>query len=236
MGRLDARRGRAHWDRAASTRAEGASPTAPRVGRELAPAPRGPTRSPRYGLFLKAAGLSMEDQLRFFQAEFTKIMSADAFNKECGSRVARTPAPERGPLGTRTTSATATARRASARSTRPTAASSSSWTWRRGPASSGAGIFEAHRGRTARLGARRGMTARAARAEEPRRRVPRLPLQALRHGPPRGGAREDRPGRLGPHEHSAVGQDARAGAVFTRRGTNTLRVDFLRGRSTRAKA
>jgi DNA primase large subunit len=36
----------------------------------------------QYGLFLKAAGLSMEDQLRFFQAEFTKIMTVDAFSKE----------------------------------------------------------------------------------------------------------------------------------------------------------
>ena len=36
----------------------------------------------QYGLFLKAAGLTMEDQLRFFQAEFTKIMSVDAFSKE----------------------------------------------------------------------------------------------------------------------------------------------------------
>ena len=36
----------------------------------------------QYGLFLKAAGLSMEDQLRFFQAEFTKIMTHDQFSKE----------------------------------------------------------------------------------------------------------------------------------------------------------
>jgi len=36
----------------------------------------------QYGLFLKAAGLSMEDQLRFFAAEFTKIMSPEAFSKE----------------------------------------------------------------------------------------------------------------------------------------------------------
>lgn len=36
----------------------------------------------QYGLFLKAAGLTMEDQLRFFQAEFTKIMTHDQFSKE----------------------------------------------------------------------------------------------------------------------------------------------------------
>jgi len=36
----------------------------------------------QYGLFLKAAGLSMEDQLRFFASEFTKIMSPEAFSKE----------------------------------------------------------------------------------------------------------------------------------------------------------
>lgn len=36
----------------------------------------------QYGLFLKAAGLSMEDQLRFFETEFTKVMTLDQFNKE----------------------------------------------------------------------------------------------------------------------------------------------------------
>jgi len=36
----------------------------------------------QYGLFLKAAGLSMEDSLRFFQASFTKVMTPEAFSKE----------------------------------------------------------------------------------------------------------------------------------------------------------
>ena len=36
----------------------------------------------QYGLFLKAAGMSMEDSLLFFQKEFTKIMTADEFNKQ----------------------------------------------------------------------------------------------------------------------------------------------------------
>ncbi len=35
----------------------------------------------QYGLFLKGAGLSMEESIQFFQAEFTKIMSSDDFNK-----------------------------------------------------------------------------------------------------------------------------------------------------------
>ncbi|GMH74598.1 hypothetical protein TrLO_g4236 [Triparma laevis f. longispina] len=35
----------------------------------------------QYGLFLKGAGLTMEESLLFFQNEFTKIMSADDFNK-----------------------------------------------------------------------------------------------------------------------------------------------------------
>lgn len=36
----------------------------------------------QYGLFLKAAGMSMEESLRFFQKEFTKIMTAEKFQKE----------------------------------------------------------------------------------------------------------------------------------------------------------
>ena len=36
----------------------------------------------QYGLFLKAAGLTLEDQLRFFQTEFTKIMTPEQFSKE----------------------------------------------------------------------------------------------------------------------------------------------------------
>mmetsp|Transcript_82201 Transcript_82201/g.232734 ORF Transcript_82201/g.232734 Transcript_82201/m.232734 type:complete len:376 (-) Transcript_82201:212-1339(-) len=36
----------------------------------------------QYWLYLKGAGLSMEDSIRFFQAEFTKVMSGDQFNKE----------------------------------------------------------------------------------------------------------------------------------------------------------
>eukprot|EP00518_Triparma_eleuthera_P006325 CAMPEP_0182472074 /NCGR_PEP_ID=MMETSP1319-20130603/21493_1 /TAXON_ID=172717 /ORGANISM="Bolidomonas pacifica, Strain RCC208" /LENGTH=481 /DNA_ID=CAMNT_0024672703 /DNA_START=159 /DNA_END=1601 /DNA_ORIENTATION=- len=35
----------------------------------------------QYGLFLKGAGMSMEESLLFFQNEFTKVMSADDFNK-----------------------------------------------------------------------------------------------------------------------------------------------------------
>ena len=38
----------------------------------------------QYGLFLKGAGMSLEDNMQFFQQEFTKIMSYDAFNKEHG--------------------------------------------------------------------------------------------------------------------------------------------------------
>jgi DNA primase large subunit len=36
----------------------------------------------QYGLFLKGAGLSMEESLVFFQREFTKMMSAEKFKKE----------------------------------------------------------------------------------------------------------------------------------------------------------
>lgn len=36
----------------------------------------------QYGLFLKAAGLPMEEQLSFFQTEFTKIMTHEQFSKE----------------------------------------------------------------------------------------------------------------------------------------------------------
>jgi len=36
----------------------------------------------QYGLFLKGAGLSMEESLLFFQQEFTKIMSTEDFNKK----------------------------------------------------------------------------------------------------------------------------------------------------------
>jgi len=36
----------------------------------------------QYGLFLKGAGLSMEEALLFFKTEFTKIMSADDFQKQ----------------------------------------------------------------------------------------------------------------------------------------------------------
>ncbi|KAJ8600125.1 hypothetical protein CTAYLR_003452 [Chrysophaeum taylorii] len=36
----------------------------------------------QYGLFLKAAGLSMEDQVRFFEQEFTKLVPHDQFHKE----------------------------------------------------------------------------------------------------------------------------------------------------------
>mmetsp|Transcript_14158 Transcript_14158/g.21751 ORF Transcript_14158/g.21751 Transcript_14158/m.21751 type:complete len:499 (-) Transcript_14158:21-1517(-) len=36
----------------------------------------------QYGLFLKGAGLSMEDSLVFFQAEFTRIMNVDQFQKQ----------------------------------------------------------------------------------------------------------------------------------------------------------
>lgn len=36
----------------------------------------------QYGLFLKAAGLPMEEQLKFFEAEFTKVMTHEQFNKE----------------------------------------------------------------------------------------------------------------------------------------------------------
>jgi DNA primase large subunit len=35
----------------------------------------------QYGLFLKGAGMSMEDSIQFFQREFTKIISGDDFNK-----------------------------------------------------------------------------------------------------------------------------------------------------------
>ena len=35
----------------------------------------------QYGLFLKGAGMSMEESLLFFQNEFTKVMSGDDFNK-----------------------------------------------------------------------------------------------------------------------------------------------------------
>lgn len=37
------------------------------------------------GLFLKGVGLSLEDALRFWEQEFTKIMTADVFNKQVGS-------------------------------------------------------------------------------------------------------------------------------------------------------
>jgi DNA primase large subunit len=36
----------------------------------------------QYGLFLKGAGLSMEESLRFFQAKFHALTSPDQFNKE----------------------------------------------------------------------------------------------------------------------------------------------------------
>lgn len=36
----------------------------------------------QYGLFLKGAGLAMEDSLLFFQAEFTRIMNVDQFQKQ----------------------------------------------------------------------------------------------------------------------------------------------------------
>jgi DNA primase large subunit len=36
----------------------------------------------QYGLFLKGAGLSMEESLRFFQAKFHALHSSDQFNKE----------------------------------------------------------------------------------------------------------------------------------------------------------
>ena len=36
----------------------------------------------QYGLFLKGAGLTMEDSMLFFQKEFTKIMSSEKFQKE----------------------------------------------------------------------------------------------------------------------------------------------------------
>jgi DNA primase large subunit len=36
----------------------------------------------QYGLFLKGAGLTMEDSMLFFQKEFTKIMSPEKFQKE----------------------------------------------------------------------------------------------------------------------------------------------------------
>lgn len=37
---------------------------------------------PSTGLFLKGVGLSLEDALRFWEQEFTKIMTADVFNKQ----------------------------------------------------------------------------------------------------------------------------------------------------------
>ena len=36
----------------------------------------------QYGLFLKGAGLSLEDALQFWEREFTKIMTTDVFNKQ----------------------------------------------------------------------------------------------------------------------------------------------------------
>lgn len=36
----------------------------------------------QYWLFLKGAGMSMEDSMRFFHSEFSRIMSSEAFNKE----------------------------------------------------------------------------------------------------------------------------------------------------------
>ena len=36
----------------------------------------------QYWLFLKGAGMAMEDSIRFFQGEFSKIMSTETFNKE----------------------------------------------------------------------------------------------------------------------------------------------------------
>ena len=36
----------------------------------------------QYGLFLKGAGMSMEESLIFFQREFTKIMTSEKFQKE----------------------------------------------------------------------------------------------------------------------------------------------------------
>lgn len=36
----------------------------------------------QYWLYLKGAGLSMEDSIRFFQAEFTKVMTGEQFQKE----------------------------------------------------------------------------------------------------------------------------------------------------------
>eukprot|EP00632_Arachnochrysis_sp_CCMP2950_P010106 CAMPEP_0185710174 /NCGR_PEP_ID=MMETSP1164-20130828/30151_1 /TAXON_ID=1104430 /ORGANISM="Chrysoreinhardia sp, Strain CCMP2950" /LENGTH=466 /DNA_ID=CAMNT_0028377677 /DNA_START=207 /DNA_END=1610 /DNA_ORIENTATION=- len=36
----------------------------------------------QYGLFLKAAGLSMRDQLKLFELEFTKVMTSEQFHKE----------------------------------------------------------------------------------------------------------------------------------------------------------
>lgn len=41
----------------------------------------------QYGLFLKGVGLSLEDALRFWEQEFTKIMTADVFNKQVGTAV-----------------------------------------------------------------------------------------------------------------------------------------------------
>ncbi len=38
----------------------------------------------QYGLFLKGVGLGLEDALRFWEQEFTKIMTADVFNKQVG--------------------------------------------------------------------------------------------------------------------------------------------------------
>lgn len=36
----------------------------------------------QYGLFLKGAGISLEDALQFWEREFTKIMTTDVFNKQ----------------------------------------------------------------------------------------------------------------------------------------------------------
>uniref|UniRef100_A0A7S2MFN3 DNA primase large subunit C-terminal domain-containing protein n=1 Tax=Octactis speculum TaxID=3111310 RepID=A0A7S2MFN3_9STRA len=36
----------------------------------------------QYSLFLKGSGMSLEDSIRFFQEEFTRVMTTEAFNKE----------------------------------------------------------------------------------------------------------------------------------------------------------
>ena len=45
----------------------------------------------QYGLFLKGAGLSLEDASAFWQAQFTKVMTMDQFTKGYAYNVRYTP-------------------------------------------------------------------------------------------------------------------------------------------------